>query len=260
MSTWTFTFGECVENHAGMQKIGFTGEANSGFSFDDLVKAGWYFKNKNFDVEFFRLTDALPENVKSLLPQNEINTAYLLIIRKGMKCIFNENEYNNFITETEHTKNIVDKKALMRGKVVNKHARWNLCYSDLDQVADFENGKGTIVNFDKVTCLNKIRHDLPDIIGEKGRGLYAELNYYYDINKCTIGYHGDTERRRVVGIRMGSSFPLHYQWYHETNAIGPKFTFNLNSGDIYFMGEKAVGTDWKKRKIPTLRHAAGLNL
>lgn len=26
---------------------------------------------------------------------------------------------------------------------------------------------------------------------------------------------------------------------------------------MYIMSEKAVGYDWKKRKIPTLRHAAG---
>jgi hypothetical protein len=31
----------------------------------------------------------------------------------------------------------------------------------------------------------------------------------------------------------------------------------LNHGDIYIMSDKAVGYDWKKRKIPTLRHAAG---
>ena len=31
----------------------------------------------------------------------------------------------------------------------------------------------------------------------------------------------------------------------------------LNHGDIYIMSEKSVGNDWKRRKIPTLRHAAG---
>jgi len=32
---------------------------------------------------------------------------------------------------------------------------------------------------------------------------------------------------------------------------------NFNHGDIYIMSDKAVGNDWKKRKIHTLRHAAG---
>jgi hypothetical protein len=31
----------------------------------------------------------------------------------------------------------------------------------------------------------------------------------------------------------------------------------LHSGDLYVMSEKAVGTDVKKKKIATLRHAAG---
>jgi hypothetical protein len=31
----------------------------------------------------------------------------------------------------------------------------------------------------------------------------------------------------------------------------------LNHGDLYVMSEKAVGQDWKRKVIPTLRHAAG---
>ena len=30
----------------------------------------------------------------------------------------------------------------------------------------------------------------------------CESNYYYDINKTGIGYHGDSERRKVVVIRI----------------------------------------------------------
>ena len=32
---------------------------------------------------------------------------------------------------------------------------------------------------------------------------------------------------------------------------------NMKGGDIYIMSEKAVGQDWRKRNIYTLRHAAG---
>ena len=34
-----------------------------------------------------------------------------------------------------------DKKALMRGKVVNKHARHNVCFDDKAQVANYEREK-----------------------------------------------------------------------------------------------------------------------
>ena len=31
----------------------------------------------------------------------------------------------------------------------------------------------------------------------------------------------------------------------------------LNSGDVYIMSDKAVGFDWKRSSLLTLRHAAG---
>jgi hypothetical protein len=31
----------------------------------------------------------------------------------------------------------------------------------------------------------------------------------------------------------------------------------LNDGDMYIMSDKAVGNDWKRSAIPTLRHCAG---
>ena len=85
------------------------------------------------------------------------------------------------------------------------------------------------------------------------------LHYYYDKYVCGIGFHGDSERRKVIGIRLGNgeSTPLHYQWFKNGEAIGERIILQLNGGDIYVMSEKAVGTDWKKRLIYTLRHATG---
>ena len=72
-----------------------------------------------------------------------------------------------------------------------------------------------------------------------------------------IGFHGDTERKIVIAVRLGDTIPLHYQWYFKSNPIGERCELILNHGDIYFMSEKAVGCDWRRRVIPTLRHAAG---
>ena len=33
--------------------------------------------------------------------------------------------------------------------------------------------------------------------------------------------------------------------------------FNLKSGDLYIMSNKATGFDWKIKNILTIRHAAG---
>ena len=95
-----------------------------------------------------------------------------------------------------------DKQALMYGRVVNKTARYNLCFSDIAQEPSYVDGKGRIVSFESVELLNKIRLSLGSIIGPassvlgmqgpKGVNLEAEANYYYDISKCGIGYHGDS--------------------------------------------------------------------
>ena len=33
--------------------------------------------------------------------------------------------------------------------------------------------------------------------------------------------------------------------------------FQLNAGDVYVMSEWAVGTEWRKSSLITLRHATG---
>ena len=96
---------------------------------------------------------------------------------------------------------------------MNKHARYNLCFGVEGQTAEFENGKGTIVGFKDVPLLSKIRDSLPTYLGSKATEMGCEGNYFYDVTKCGIGFHGDCERKRVVGLRLGASVPLHYQWF-----------------------------------------------
>ena len=50
---------------------------------------------------------------------------------------------------------------------------------------------------------------------------------------------------------------LVFSWYHRFKKVGETYRHLLNGGDIYIMSEKAVGTDWKRSSIFTLRHAAG---
>lgn len=93
-------------------------------------------------------------------------------------------------------------------------------------------------------------------MGMTGEKLLAEGNYYYD-QTCGIGYHGDAERKKVIGLRLGDSMPLVYQWYYQGNPIGDRYYFELDGGDMYIMCTKATGNDWKRRNDYTLRHAAG---
>jgi hypothetical protein len=78
------------------------------------------------------------------------------------------------------------------------------------------------------------------------------------LQTCMISKHGDSERRIVIGLRLGGSMSLEYRWYHKTNPIGQEMVFTLNHGDIYIMSNKAVGSDWRKSSILTLRHSANM--
>lgn len=248
--TITLTFGDCAENHRGMQEIGTP--AKVGLSLDDLMNAKKYFEDEGKECELIDLSTIELSSVVPTVMESKIKfpKAYLLIVRKAFdnsKAIYDEQ------CQFER-----DKKALMYGRVVNKHARHNLCFSDFDQVADFEQGKGTVIHFDKLPLLKAIREMWPIITKtDKVENLQCEANYYYDINKTYIGFHGDTERRIVIGVRLGATFPIHYQWYKNGKKYSDLFTRNLNDGDIYFMSEKAVGYDWKQSSIYSLRHAAG---
>lgn len=242
---FTITFSESVENHVGMQQIGE--KLDQGFTKKELKTIRRRFEEKGLVCQRIHLNRYLPEDVK-----DNAEDAYILVIRNGLSVL---SDINGVKEELNDQKEIVDKKALMRGKVVNKLARWNLCYADEDQEPKYENGKGRVISFSSTLYIDKIRKKLRKYTGYSN--LFAELNYYYNINKCGIGFHGDSERKLVIGIRVGASVKLHYQWYKSHERVGRRCKVKLNDGDVYIMSDKAVGYDWKRPSIYTLRHATG---
>ena len=252
--TFSITFGDRAENNIGMQMLGNLAE--KGINKQDLDNTIKYLNDKKINYQIIELHNNLPvESKENYNKNNELN-AYLLVIPNGVNKILEDNNAANLMLQ-EQFKLPFDKKALMRGRVVNKLARWNSCFDEVGQEPDIENGKGTVISFDNAPLLNKLRLKLPTIFGPKTNNLKAEMNYYYDTTKCGIGFHGDAERRIVICARLGSSIPMHFQWFHRFKPIGERFATTFNHGDIYIMSEKTVGTDWKKSSIPTLRHAAG---
>jgi hypothetical protein len=249
--TFTLTYGNCAENHKSMEIIG--NKLDEGLTINDLNQAKLYFENLGANCELVHLN--LP--IKDIITKEtfeSINDAYILIVKNGAKYLVGNTD-NLYLEQDSLEK---DSKAFMYGRVVNKKARHNLCFSDFEQKADFENKKGTVVNFNRVPLTKKIREEIPKIITNPiVNKLQCEGNYYYDIDTTYIGFHGDTEREIVIAVRLGANYPLHYQWYFKGEKIGPLYTTILSHGDIYFMSNKAVGNDWKKSSIYTLRHAAG---
>ena len=124
-----------------------------------------------------------------------------------------------------------------------------MCYGKKSQKPNYENKKGTIIAFHDVPILSKWRDSLSTVFGEKAKDLEVEGNLYYDTRKCGIGFHGDSERKKVIACSLGESRPIHWQWYFKTEPHGPRIKFMLNSGDMYIMSEKTSGYDWKKKNI-----------
>lgn len=252
----TITLGDVAENNVGMQKIGT--EAKSGFSFQDLQQIQEYFEERKCVTELHYLDELLVEwSQEGENSQIEHEDAYFLVVRGGANILLQDLGKNADDMLKEQLALKWDTKAKMKGKVVNKIARHNLCYADKGQDADFENGKGTIIPFSDLPCLNFIRGKLHEAAGEKAKNLVAEGNLYYDSNACGIKYHGDSERNIVIAIRLGESMPLYYQWYYRTEKVGKMFEITLNHSDLYVMSEFAVGKKWRSSSILTLRHAAG---
>jgi len=256
--TITITFSECVENHVGNQMIGQ--KAQEGFTCEELIAIGNNFKGIGIQAEYHDLNQLL---IGVDLKGEVAQSAGVLVLRNVANRLIslnaNEGEGNAYLTPDRLFEHLLtldwDKKCWSKGKVVNKHARHNLCFGNASQEPNYEEGKGRIYDWTQVPMLASIKEKLGGCFGPKARNLLAEGNFYYD-KTCSILPHGDFERVVVIGLRLGASMNLNFQWYQETNIITPLFTLVLNHSDMYLFSSKAVGTDWKKRKIPTLRHSA----
>jgi hypothetical protein len=248
----TLTFGDMAENHVGMEQIGSMVAEGCGFQLTDLQAIQSHMEGLGAVCELIGLSSG----ELSLEP---LPLAHVLVIRQGVNALLsqvgNSKQIDLF---KEQTSLVYDKKAVMYGRVVNKHARWNLCFDEKGHEPDYEAGKGRVVGYDEVPLMSSLKEQIEARFGPKASGLKVESNYYYDTTKCGIGYHGDGERRKVIGVRIGySSMPMYWQWYHRGDPLGEPIIVPLNAGDMYIMSEKTVGTDWKKKTIPTLRHATG---
>lgn len=233
----TLTFSNCVENGPGMQVLGNISDYHP-FSVDQLQILHDNYPGEKELVHLALL--APPINL-------DYEQAAVLILRDFYK------EADILLGKLLEL--TWDNKAIFHGTVKNKNARHNLCFADFTQEADYEVGKGTVIQISTISSLSNLQTEIGILTGFKQ--MNAEGNYYYSTEICGIGFHGDRTRNIVIGVRLGDSIPLCFNWYHHSKPIGDKFTINLNHGDLYIMSEKAVGQDWKKSSQLTLRHSAG---
>jgi len=260
--TITLTFGDVAESHVGMQKIGTMAER--GFSYSDLLIAQQYFQSLGCQTGIIHLNEFLPDHVDSeeldylrTAKENDEYQGYVFVAKDGLKHLTGDDGVAELTLEMLLYK--WDEQLYnTRFKVVqNKLARHNLNFSEKGQIADFEKGKGTTISWNDVPLLFNLKGKIVDAFGDSARELKCEGNKYYNSQTTGIGYHGDSERKKVIGVRLGKDMTIHWNWFYKFQPRGRNVSLVLKPGDIYCMSEKAVGTDWKKSTRYTLRHAAG---
>lgn len=147
-----------------------------------------------------------------------------------------------------------------RGKVLNAHSRHLVFLGQEGRAPDPASGEHTVLAWSDVSAIDRPRQELAELLGGLPEVTSGCALKYPDIQKCGISWHGDSERRQTIVYRVGSSSserPLCFQWYLQGETVGPVVRVHLEHGDFLVSSSKAVGTDWKLRKVPTLRHATG---
>jgi len=243
MTTSTLTFGDCAENHARMEQIGVKCRKGEGFSLLDVMRARRKFCEAGATCELVVLN----------------SRTCVLVVRGGVDYLIgSESGFGGSDALKEEQDALPkDTKALMWGRVVNKHARHNLCFAPVGHAPAYAEGRGTVISYSDVPVTERLWQSLAAWFGPKATDLNGEGNYYYDVTRCGIGYHGDSERRKVIAVRLGATMPLHFQAFQYGRPIGPHTVIQLRHGDVYMMSEEAVGTEWKSSSKVVFRHAAG---
>ena len=265
------------ENHRGNQLIGRMPIKGEGFTCNDIEMMGENISKvmKKEDIEVLNLNNLSGE--ESIMGLKEEDQARFIILRNWSdqtetiykECI-NDKWDSKYLDPNKYRTEIKDgKEVRIRGRVMNKLARTNLCYvAGMSQEPEYIEGKGTIVDLNSKKTLNnevnRLREMLQTSLIEGDSKSKVEINVvegnrYYNLKKTGIGFHGDTERVIVICLTIGGggNYPMRFQWFKDGMPIGNPIDINLNDGDVYVMSEKAVGADWKLRSKYTLRHAAG---
>ena len=266
------------ENHRGNQLIGRMPIKGEGFKYSDIDIMGEKIRKSMGDnVEVLNLNNL--SGVEVINGLNNEDQARVLILRNWASKDKTEQIYkecvedkwdSKYLDPNKYRTEIKDgKEVKVRGKVMNKLARTNLCYvAGMSQEPEYIEGKGTIVDLNTKSTLNsevlRLKTTLQEALVEGGSDSKVEINVvegnrYYDLKKTGIGFHGDTERVVVICLTIGGGggYPMRFQWFKDGMPIGNSIDLALNDGDVYIMSEKSVGADWKLRSKYTLRHAAG---
>lgn len=247
----TITFCEAGENNPGMQQIGK--KADIGISLQTLRNGKASLDAAGTPCELIDLKAAAGLAGNLRCPE-----AQVLVVRGGVNAFLCDPQGLAKV-KAELDSKVFDKHALMRGSVKNKNARHNCVFAEEAQTADIANGKGTVFPFSANPIIDAFRRTASMWAETEQLLAVGELNHYFDPSECGIGFHGDGERRIVVGARFGEQsrdMPLRFVAFDNRLPIGNDVSIPLGDGDVYLMSHHAVGTDWMRSGIH-FRHATG---
>ena len=256
------TFAGVVENGVGMQQIGTERPPIDPRRMANICKT---LDQRKIPYKLYTLNDNLPPDISAAMSPP---TAQLLVVPNYLQKLTSVANGDHLYKRMVHLKWDRKKYNPRTKKVCNSHARENNCFADIAQEADYPAGKGTIIAFRDTGGLQQVRSDIGKLFGREYVDLNAEGNKYdtravlNGERKSTpkgIGWHGDAERNVVICLCLGMPMDLHFAWYHRHKQVsGQKgFKVSLKHGDLYVMGDKTVGHDWRQSSILTLRHSAG---
>lgn len=149
-----------------------------------------------------------------------VEPASILIVRDGVSCLGGDTK--TLLNEQKYQKKL---------------------YPQQPKIVD-------IGQSEQIALLNR---GLVELLGRSAENLEVDT----DFSAETVNFHGDDDRNIVIGVRLGKSRPLQFQWYQNDSAIGLPMEIypELQQGDLYILSEKASGHDWQDPSIPTLCHA-----
>ena len=150
--TISLTFGDCGENHVGMEKVGNLVKKGNGFNLNDLENYKEIFSKTNI-CNIYNLKDLLLK--ENIITFDYIEDAYLLVIKNGLQTLLDMN--SNTIQELYNEMNSFewDRKYydIRRQKLLNKHARANVCFRESAYEPDYENKRGRVVCYDNINVM-----------------------------------------------------------------------------------------------------------
>lgn len=205
--------------HIGGEEIGKM--KDHGFSVKELREIKRKLYSTGVKTELYMLSDVLPENLR------RANEAETLVIRDAADYILKSPKgADELYEEQKGVKYDTMFYSARQKKMMNKQARYNV-FGDEKQEQYLSNYDGeqstntikvdldedvlySVEPFDELPYLSGIRESLPIILGPSAKDLNAEGNYYEE--RSGLGYHGDSERKIVIGLSLGKSAILRYNW------------------------------------------------